>query len=187
MPISQVQNIGLGLICYKIVQLKLSVTHLKGINDLNRRAEEKGFLFILWVFGGGTQTSKTRSTHAMCCRTQHLVTHPFTCWAFSFSYTWPWKDQKSGLESAGGIRTAVWENREDTHSPGATQGSQTWSWPDSKQQKSLNKAWVLIITPVWTFKLLKRPAFLLHRAPAQFATAKIWPSRRESYRHCSYI
>lgn len=46
-PISQVQNIGLGLICYKIVQLKLSVTHLKGINDLNRRARGKGFLFIL--------------------------------------------------------------------------------------------------------------------------------------------
>lgn len=43
MPSNLIQNIGLGLLCYKIVQLTLSVTHLRGTKGLSRRAGE-GFL-----------------------------------------------------------------------------------------------------------------------------------------------
>lgn len=115
----------------------------------------------------------------MCCRIQHLVTHPFTCWPFSSSCTWPWKGQKSGLESAGGIRTAVWEIREDTHGPEATQGSQTWSWLNSEQQKSLS---VGIRLEFWSLhqsghlNYWKGPAFWLHRAQHIWEQLRLGPA-----------
>lgn len=160
--------------CVEIVQLKLSVTHLKGIKDLNRRAREKGFLFMLSFWRWHTDLLiKEYQCHVLQDPTPgHTSVHILALFlllhlTMKGSEIWTRECRRNQNSSVGNQR----------------RHSRSWSHPRLPTLKlawlraaeefiSWNKAWVLIIVPVWTFKLLKRACILTSQSPAHLGTAE---------------